>query len=76
MKEWMVITTMLDGEEFFAVFNSFWRLLFWLLRRGRKCSSIRIRLILPADYEPAKESPCETCLRWEECNGVDIDNCS
>ena len=19
--------------------------------------------------------PCETCLRWSECNGVDIDNC-
>lgn len=20
-----------------------------------------------------KEDPCETCLRWEECNGVDQD---
>ena len=19
--------------------------------------------------------PCESCLRWSECNGVDIDNC-
>ena len=22
-----------------------------------------------------KASPCDTCLRWEECNGVDLDNC-
>ena len=21
------------------------------------------------------EDPCETCLRWWECNGVDKDNC-
>lgn len=20
--------------------------------------------------------PCETCLRWPECNGVDADSCS
>ena len=20
-------------------------------------------------------NPCETCLRWEECNGVDVDIC-
>ena len=23
-----------------------------------------------------KESPCYTCLHWEECNGVDRDNCN
>lgn len=21
------------------------------------------------------DHPCETCLRWPECNGVDADNC-
>lgn len=21
------------------------------------------------------EDPCETCLRWWECNGVDKENC-
>lgn len=21
------------------------------------------------------KDPCETCLRWPECNGVDADNC-
>lgn len=26
---------------------------------------------VPAD----REEPCETCLRWWECNGVDVDNC-
>lgn len=20
-------------------------------------------------------NPCETCLRWPECNGVDAENC-
>lgn len=27
-----------------------------------------------AAYEVIEEDPCETCLRWEECNGVD-DGC-
>lgn len=22
-----------------------------------------------------KKDPCETCLRWPECNGVDAGNC-
>ena len=22
-----------------------------------------------------KKDPCETCLRWSECNGVDAGNC-
>lgn len=22
-----------------------------------------------------KDDPCETCLRWYECNGVDKENC-
>ena len=25
--------------------------------------------------EPECEDPCETCLHWDECNGVDRDNC-
>jgi hypothetical protein len=25
--------------------------------------------------EPEQEDPCETCLRWPECNGVDSDTC-
>ena len=24
-------------------------------------------------HEQEKEDPCETCLRWPECNGVDPD---
>lgn len=27
-----------------------------------------------AEYEGLEADPCETCLRWEECNGVD-DGC-
>lgn len=27
-----------------------------------------------ASYEVIEEDPCETCLRWDECNGVD-DGC-
>lgn len=23
-----------------------------------------------------ENNPCETCLRWPECNGVDRDNCN
>ena len=26
------------------------------------------------DARKEEENPCETCLRWDECNGVD-DNC-
>lgn len=22
-----------------------------------------------------KDDPCETCLRWYECNGVDVESC-
>lgn len=76
MKEWMVLCTMTDGEEGFVVFNSFWRLILWFLRWSWRCSCITIRLILPAEYEEVKEDPCETCLRWEECNGVDRDICT
>lgn len=25
---------------------------------------------------PTINTPCETCLRWPECNGVDRDNCN
>lgn len=24
---------------------------------------------------PAMNDPCETCLRWPECNGVDAESC-
>lgn len=27
-----------------------------------------------AQYEVIEEDPCDTCLRWSECNGVD-DGC-
>lgn len=26
---------------------------------------------LDAEYEIIEEDPCDTCLRWSECNGVD-----
>ena len=26
---------------------------------------------LDAQYEAVEDDPCETCLRWSECNGVD-----
>lgn len=29
---------------------------------------------LDAQYEVIEDDPCETCLRWSECNGVD-DQC-
>lgn len=27
------------------------------------------------EEEVEQELPCDTCVRWEECNGVDIDYC-
>lgn len=26
-----------------------------------------------AEESEAEEDPCDTCVRWEECNGVDKD---
>ena len=26
---------------------------------------------LDAEYQVVEEDPCDTCLRWSECNGVD-----
>lgn len=26
---------------------------------------------LDAQYEVVEDDPCETCLRWSECNGAD-----
>lgn len=49
------------------------RFIFWLILHSRKCTLLTVYHCgqLPAD----EEIPCDTCLRWEECNGVDVDNC-
>lgn len=66
-----------DGlDEGLAVFKSSWRLLFWLVRNLRRCSYIRIARPAPTNQPPTPENPCDTCLRWDECNGVDIDFCT
>ena len=75
MTERMVVYTMTDGQEGMAVFSSFWRLLIWFVKRARRCAYMTVRLILPAEYEEVEDDPCEYCLRWEECNGVDRDYC-
>lgn len=76
MAERMVVYTMTDGQEGMTVFSSFLRLLIWFIKRARRCAYISVRRIPPVDHEEVKEDPCETCLRWEECNGVDWGNCS
>lgn len=81
MKEWHVYWTIRKGEEWWdleshlIILPSFWKVVWWFLRTARRCSFISIRTVLPADYESARYSPCESCLRWDECNGVDIENC-
>ena len=81
MKEWYVYWTVRKGEEWWnveshlVVLPSFWKVAWWFLRKARRCSFISIRTVLPADYEPVDEDPCEACLRWEECNGVEQENC-
>ena len=75
MAERMVIYTMTDGQEGMAVFPSFWKLLIWFVRRARRCAYMTVRLISQVEEEKAESDPCEHCLRWEECNGVDRENC-
>lgn len=81
MKEWYVYWTVRKGEEWWnleshlVVLPSFWKVVWWFLRTARRCSFISIRTVLPADYDSVGEDPCESCLRWEECNGVDLEEC-
>lgn len=35
----------------------------------------RIADALEQKQEKPRTDPCETCLRWSECNGVDRDDC-
>ena len=82
MKEWHVYWSIRKGEEWWdleshlIILPSFWKVLWWFLRTARRCEFISIRLVLPADYETVSDdSPCDTCPRWDECNGVEKGNC-
>lgn len=74
MREYYVRFSRYYGEESLIVLPSFWKLLIWFIRTGRKCSHIVI-FVEPDPGQPASEDPCNTCLRWDECNGVDREDC-
>ena len=66
-----------DGlDDALLMFKSSWRLLFWLVRNLRRCAYIRIARPATTNQPSISQSLCDTCLRWEECNGVDIDFCA
>lgn len=73
MKEYDVFYTTADGEEFFLVKPSFWKVLLWFLCTARRC--IRIVITVSGTVAAIPENPCDTCLRWDECNGVDRGKC-
>lgn len=81
MKEWHVYWTIRKGEEWWdleshlIILPSFWKVVWWFLRTARRCEFISIRVESPADYERIGKDPCETCLRWDECGGVDRGDC-
>lgn len=76
MTEWMAIITYIDRDDYMGIFKSRIRMIFRILRHCGKIRNISIRRIEPAEFAPECESPCETCLRWDECNGVDIHSCT
>lgn len=80
MKEWLVFYILEQSEDYLGdglvSFRSSWRLLFWLVRNLRRCAYIRIARPATTNQPLSSQSPCDTCLRWEECNGVDIDFCA
>ena len=84
MKNWLVFYTVEhsdateQADEQLAAFPSTWCLMIWLVRFLRKCVYIRI-IREPIEFKTTAQQqadPCEFCLRWEECNGVDIEFCS
>ena len=40
-----------------------------------RCTTLKKSMKRPTKGASEMEDPCETCLRWWECNGVDKDNC-
>lgn len=81
MKEWYVYWTTRKCEQdwiiesHFIVLTSFWKVVWWFLRTAHRCEYISIRLEFPAACEGDRKDPCETCLRWDECGGVDRGDC-
>ena len=73
MKEYDILYTTADGEEFFIVKHSFWKALLWFLCTVRRC--IRIVITVSGMAAATPEDPCDTCLRWDECNGVERGQC-
>ena len=77
MKEFWIWYDTKNGEHVFVLLTGWHRLVWWLFCHSWRCIRFCIQLnSYPEDFlQEEEESPCETCLRWEECNGVDKDNC-
>ena len=76
MREYIIRYAFGSEEEIFIILPSWWRLLWFILSKAWRCTYLSIHCVVPAEYVPVEEEwPCGDCLRWEECNGVDRDNC-
>ena len=75
MREYLIRYVTEDGIEGLVSMPSFWKLLFWMIRKAWKCRLIVISLYIPPAQSSEEEDPCEFCVRWDECNGVDREVC-
>ena len=60
----------MGGNELMKVFVT---VLVLILLALILASLVSMRISSIRSMEREKKDPCETCLRWEECNGVDED---
>ena len=76
MREFIILYAFGAEEENLIILPSWWKLLWFILSKSWRCTYLSIHAVVPAEYVPVEEEwPCDSCLRWEECNGVDRDNC-
>lgn len=88
MKAYYVRCAIGENDIAFIILSSWWKLIWWLLRKSRRCSFLDVFYYDPTIHglgemegphddclSEEDEDPCANCLRWDECNGVDHDNC-
>lgn len=79
MREYLIRFACGDEPPAFIILPSWWKMIWWLLRKSWHCSFLSVFYYDPAihglDKYLEESDPCDSCLRWPECNGVDIENC-
>lgn len=62
-----------------VLIENWWRFVWWILTRSRKCSMLIVYHVKPLACErPGPELDqwsCEDCPEWDECGGLDKDTC-